>query len=160
MKTIPLTQGEVALVDNEDYTKLSQINWYLSRKEGNRCYAYSKNGPMHRVILNAPKNMEVDHRDGNGLNNQRNNIRLCTHIENMRNMSPPEGGTSKYKGVHWHAEDKRWRSRIRIKGKSIWLGVYTNEVEAARAYDRKAKKLYGEFAKLNFCDEEASDAQS
>ncbi len=157
MMKIPLTQSAIAVVDDEDYTELSKTKWYLCRKE-HRCYAYSKIGPMHRVILNASDGTEVDHKDGNGLNNQKNNIRLCTHTENMRNSAPPRFGTSKYKGVHWHTKNKEWRSRIVMNRKPIWLGSHTSEIEAAEAYDKKAKELYGDFARLNFCDEqEAGD---
>ena len=98
------------------------------------------------------KGMVVDHIDGNGLNNRRSSLRICTHRQNMWN-SRPRGKGSKYKGVCWDKSRKRWIVVVRRGDLHIHLGRFDDEVEAARAYDRKAFELFGEFAYLNFPDE-------
>ena len=156
MKKIPLTQGKFALVDDGDYEMLNQFKWF-ALKRPHTFYA-ARNIPggkrqktiyMHTVIMQTPKDMEVDHRDGNGLINQRYNLRVCTRSQNSQNLLP-QGGTSKYKGVHWYKAGNRWQGHIRHNYKKIHLGYYTDEIEAARAYDEKAKELFGKFAHLNF----------
>ena len=104
---------------------------------------------MHRFILNAPKGQYVDHRDRNGLNNQKRNLRFCTQSQNMMNLKSSTG-TSKYKGVSWNIKYKRWQSHIRLNYKLKNLGSYNSEIEAALAYDHAARELFGEFARLNF----------
>ena len=105
---------------------------------------------MHRLILNAPQNKLVDHVDGNGLNNRKTNLRLCNYTQNAWNRRPAAGGHSKYKGVTWNNNSKGWYVRICKDYKSIYLGCFDNEIEAALAYDHKAEELFGEFAYLNF----------
>jgi hypothetical protein len=105
---------------------------------------------MHRQIMNAPEGLLVDHIDGNGLNNQKNNLRLCSSAQNARNRRPTSKPYSKYKGVSWHKRNKKWEVRIAKSGKSTYLGTFEDELEAALAYDRKAEELFGEFAYLNF----------
>lgn len=154
IRFIPLTQGKVAIVDAKDYHWLSKYKWYAT-KSGQRFYAQRhKNGrniSMHRMIMQAPKQMVVDHIDGNGLNNRRANLRLCSIPENLRNRRSP-GGTSKYKGVTFHKQRKKWRAVISSNRRHIHLGLFDDEIDAARAYDRKADELFGEFAYLNFPD--------
>lgn len=159
MKEILLTQGKVAIVDDEDYEWLNQWKWQL-RKHGptgstKKLYAgRTKHGIlMHRIIVNALANLEVDHRDGNGLNNQKYNLRICTHEQNMWNRRPV-GGISQYIGVTWHIQRHKWQTRIRINGKQTHLGLFANELEAARAYDEAARRLHGQFARLNFLESE------
>ena len=105
---------------------------------------------MHRVIMNAPKGMLVDHIDGNGLNNRRSNLRLCTNKENARNARPSKGGSSRYKGVCWHKAKKKYDARIEVDGKRYCLGYFADEIEAAVTYDIKAMQLFGDFAYFNF----------
>ncbi len=112
---------------------------------------------MYRLIMNAPKGMVVDHYDGNGLNNCRANLRICTRQQNAYN-SRRSGGTSQFKGVHFEKATGKWRATITLKGEHFDLGLYDDEVEAARAYDRKAIELFGEFAYLNFPEEHGRDA--
>ena len=107
---------------------------------------------MHRFILGAVAGETVDHRDGNGLMNIRSNIRICSQGENLRN-SRSFRGASQYKGVSWNIRKKKWEARIRDGQVHRGLGNYSNESEAARAYDRAALRLYGEFACLNFAME-------
>lgn len=155
MKEIKLTQGQVTQVDDEDFEWLNQWKWYAS-KVRNTFYARrrkNKHEPvilMHRLILNILKGMETDHRDLNGLNNQRYNLRICTHQENMRNRKFHQGSSSKFKGCYWVEKDQRWRSQIIFKNEKTNLGSFISEIDAALAYDKVAKQLHGEFARLNF----------
>ena len=149
MKEICLTQGLITLVDDEDYEYLSQWKWY-PKKRGNTCYAWAsmdrKTILMHRFILDTPKGIFTDHIDFNGLNNQRNNLRFCTAIQN--NAHREKWGTkSKYKGVNPFG--KRYRAQICIKGKPTHLGYFNTEEEAALKYNEFAVIVQGEFAVLN-----------
>lgn len=152
VRYIPLTQGKFAIVDAADYERVSRHKWHVSR-HGGRLYAYRKARgrtiPMHRFIMNPPKGMVVDHIDGNGLNNRRCNLRICTQRQNVYN-SRPSGAGSSYKGVRWDKERRRWMAAIYDGTRRIHLGRFDDEAEAARAYDRKAFELFGEYAYLNF----------
>ena len=159
MKRIKLTQGKFALVDDCDFKWLNQWRWY-AQKGRNTYYAArsTRNHTtkkqqvicMHRLILNTPTGMESDHRDGNGLKNTRSNLRICTTSQNQHNQLPQKNTGSKYKGVWRYKKDNKWGSQIQINGKSINLGSFINEIDAALAYDAKARELFGEFAYLNF----------
>jgi AP2 domain/HNH endonuclease len=155
MREITLTKGFVALVDDGDYERINAVKWYALV---HRRTVYATRKPkeghfmMHRVIMGItdPK-IHVDHRDFNGLNNTRANLRVCTNQENhygMRKMR--RAGTSKYKGVSWFARDGNWMSHIKRNQKSIHLGYFATEEEAARRYDDFAWLIFGEFCHLNF----------
>ena len=100
--------------------------------------------------MNAPAGMQIDHINGNGLDNRKVNLRLCNSSQNQRNARKRKSGTSRFKGVDWHKESKKWRARICVNRKRIHIGRYKSEFEAAQAYDKKAIELFGEFASLNF----------
>jgi len=101
--------------------------------------------------MKAPANFVVDHINFNGLDNRKANLRIVTHRQNVCHRRKLDKTTrSRYKGAYWDEKMKRWRARIQINGKSIYLGVYKDEVEAAQAYDEGAKKYHGEFAVVNF----------
>lgn len=157
MKEIQLTQGKVAQVSDHRFEYLNQWKWCASYWDG-KWYAMRRVRPfptpiyMHRLILNAPKGMQVDHRDNDGLNNQDENIRLCTQAENLRNKGKQKNNTSGFNGVYWDKAFQRYFSSIGIRGKNIHLGHFDDPVEAAHAYDKAAKKYHGEFARLNFPD--------
>ena len=89
-------------------------------------------------------------KDGDGLNNQKANLRICTRSQNKMNGKSYKNSSSKYKGIWWVKKNKKWRVRIRLNNKTIHLGYFKDETEAAKAYDSKAKELFGEFARLNF----------
>ncbi len=152
MKYIKLTQGKVVLVDDEDFEKLNQYKWRLA-KRGKTIYAQTRfpNSVqilMHRFLMNTPQGMETDHIDGDGLNNQRNNLRICTHRENSMNQRKRQG-TSKYKGVYFRKDRKKWTTRIKVNGRTIHLGNFFEEDKAAMAYNAAAYIYYRNFAKLN-----------
>lgn len=154
-KEIPLTQGYVAIVDDEDYELVSKYKWCLSGGKYKRAVTSIKsNGKnilvyMHRLIMNPPEGYVVDHINGDGLDNRRNNLRIATHRQNIIN-SKARIGTSKFKGVFWDKSSNSWRARIRNSYKWIDLGHYDNEIEAAIAYDKRAYELWGEYARTNF----------
>lgn len=156
MKEIKLNKGQVAIVDDADYAFLSQYRWHAKQCR-NTFYVQvrPRNGAtmtMHRLLLGAPKGMEVDHIDGNGLDNRRSNLRLCTHAENCRNRRFRTDGVSKYKGVflnrYPHTPNK-WRASVFCDGKRYNVGSHPTEEAAALAYNKKAKEVFGEFARLN-----------
>ena len=156
MKKIPLTQGKYALVDDENFEELNKYKW-CTYKHGNTFYAtrgFLENGKsvsikMHRLILKARKGETCDHINGNGLDNRRSNLRLCTQAENVRNTRKRHDNTSGYKGVVWHKYNKKFTARISIEKKRIELGSFDTAREAALAYNKAAKKHHGKFARLN-----------
>lgn len=159
MKEIKLTQGKVALVDDEDFEELSKFKW-CALKAPKTYYAIRRGNDfkkstiyMHREILKlTDSKIQGEHKDNNGLNNQKSNLRTCTNSENQRNKTCKINGTSNYKGVYWNKKNKKWDVRICINKKRTYVGHFKNEIEAAKAYDKKAKELFGEFAYLNFKD--------
>jgi len=158
MKKIKLTQGKYTLVDDADYEWLNQWNWSVSNTAQNKYYAARNDYKakkrnnvirMHRVIMgDACEGLDVDHIDGDGLNNQRANLRVCTRAQNMRNRKKPNVNNEKYTGIG--KIGKKWRAVIGHAGKVIHLGMFRTPEDAARAYDSAAKRLFGEFANLNF----------
>ena len=158
MKRIPLTQGKFAIVDNSDYKWLSEFKWCAIRgystfyavrniRENGRTIMFY----MHRVILELKKSdkQQSDHIDGNGLNNRRSNLRICTEQQNAFNRKRREG-SSQFKGVYWQKEVRKWYAHIKINQKDIYLGGFHKETDAAKAYDAAAIGLFGEFARVNF----------
>jgi len=159
MKEIKLTRGRVALVDDEDYEYLNQWKWKVTIGSNTeyaiRVKSIYVDGKrvrklviMHRLILNAPSNMQVDHVNHNGLDNRRCNIRLATMSQNNSNRKAY--GVSKFLGVYFYKPRQVWRARLKINGKLIELGHFKIEEDAAKSYDVAAKKYHGEFANLNF----------
>lgn len=155
---IPLTHGQFTIVDDEDYELLSQFKWTWQPPGKNRQtgYAYRKEYPsnksifMHRLLLNAPKGLQVDHINGNGLDNQRHNLRLATNRQNHYNLPKRrDGNTSTYKGVHLAPSGYGWETQIRVDGRTIHLGIFPTQHAAAIAYNEAALTHHGEFARLN-----------
>ena len=153
-RLIELSHNKVAIVDAEDYDRLSQYKWCAVKRE---CTWYAKTFlldgtpiSIHRVITDAPKGLVVHHIDHNGLNNRKSNLQLCTNIQNQRSRGPNRIGSSKYKGVHRRKSCKKFRAVITHNGKKMHLGQFKSEIDAAKAYDKAAKKFFGEFAYLNF----------
>lgn len=149
----------VAFIDDDDFDKVSELKWQAERR-GNVHYARgvyytvkrkSKKVYMHRLIMNAMSKECVDHKDHNGLNNQKSNLRKCSRAENNRNASSKNGATSKYLGVDLtgRPNNRRWRAAICHNGKRKHIGHFDTEEEAAIAYNNQAIILHGEFARLN-----------
>ena len=156
MKQIPLSQGLFALVDDVDFDEFNQYKWSASKGHDTyyaiRVTTKDKKRTMHRlhrVIVQAPANSYVDHEDGNGLNCQRYNLRICDNSQNQGNSCSQKNSRSRYKGVSWHKQKNKWRAQICHQGKSYFLGLFTHEDDAAHAYDIKASELFGDFARLN-----------
>jgi hypothetical protein len=152
MKEMKLTQGKVALVDDEDFEWLLRFKWCL-KGDYRTSYAHTWiDGTMitmHRLILQASRGEEVDHINGNGLDNQRGNLRLCVRTLNAKNRRKFTECSSRFKGVNWHKWRNRWATRIQKDHLQISLGYFLNEEDAARAYDNAATELFGEFALTN-----------
>lgn len=168
MKTIPLTQGKVAVVDDEDFVELSQYKWH-ARQIDNTFYATRqppRNGSatrppailMHQSIMSAPRGSCIDHINHNGLDNRRENLRIVTTTQNAQNQRS-RTGSSRFKGVYWHKGAQKWIARIVINGQKTYLGSFVDEVAAANAYNIAASQHYGEYAYLNVVAEEALQRQ-
>lgn len=155
MKTIRLSQDRVAIVDDEDYEKISLYSWCVTYNAREKWYAQTtikgttKSLLMHRYILNAKKGQIVDHINGNGLDNRKVNLRPCTIAQNIYNQTTSKHNKSGFKGVSWVKKHKKWYASIHFNYKSYNLGMFTTKEEAAKAYNEKAKEFFGEFAKLN-----------
>lgn len=150
---IQLTQGYQAIVDDEDHEELSKFKWHYHLGYAIRTvYTGGKyiKIRMHRVVMNCPADKEIDHVDGNKLDNRRCNLRICTRADNVRNIQVNTlGKSSKYKGVTWKKQSKKWCAQISLRKKKIYLGLFTDEKSAAIAYNQAAQKYFGEFARLN-----------
>lgn len=157
MKLIPLTKGMSAMVDDEDFDFLNQWKWHVSLSRYGGAYAKridtSGGGrlkiSMHRLLLKAPETMKVDHRDRNGLNNQKYNIRRCTQFQNCHNRGMHSKNTSGFKGVFPRLKKGDFVSRIGVRGKYQHIGVFKDIKDAARAYDEAAVRIAGDFAVTN-----------
>jgi len=159
-RKIPLTQGQYAIVDLEDYKELAKYKWYAKRCE-RRFYAErwgkTQQGSrvrggvkMHQVIMGTAEGKYIDHINHNGLDNRKGNLRFATTQQNTWNKRKQKGNySSQYKGVHWVKSERNWRTRITCNGKVIYIGRFDDEKTAAMAYDQKAKELFGEYAALN-----------
>jgi hypothetical protein len=156
LKTLLLPQKEVikyvpVLYDAQDGELINLYKWHLWQRKGSSSpmYAITKNNlSMHRLIIQAPRGVQIDHINGDGLDNRRANLRLASSAENGRNRRKTRG-SSQYKGVCWHKIRNCWVAYICIDGTHTHLGVFQNETEAAKKYNEVALKIYGVFAKLN-----------
>jgi hypothetical protein len=154
MIEILLTQNQVAIIDDEDYELVSKYKW-CAIKDRNTYYAQThiyKNGKrttrqMHQVILSSKKGQQVDHINGNGVDNRKENLRFADYSQNQQNKKAVYGSSS-YKGVS--RVGNRWKASIGFQMKNFHLGYFSSEEEAALTYNRKATELFGEFASINF----------
>ena len=163
-KRIPLTQGKFAIVDDADFERINQWKWFAAK--GRSTYyarrsiwenGKTRNIQMHRVILNTPPGKQSDHINGDGLDNQRVNLRACTNSQNQMNRRKWGNCSSIYKGVYWDSCRRRWRALIQRNKRQRRLGYYDTPKEAAIAYDEAAERLFGGFALSHF-GKEAADA--
>lgn len=145
---------KVAIVDDDDYERFLGHKWFLlpigyavraiksGKRDGRKIY-------MHREVMGFPEK-QVDHRNGNKLDNRKSNLRVCTGSQNLANQGLTARNKTGFKGVCWHKPSKKWMSCIQVKRKTIYLGLFLTKVDAARAYDEAAREYFGEFAWLNF----------
>jgi len=160
MKTIPLTQGQVALVDDEDYDELILHKWHSKWCPSTKSYYAVRNSKkadggekrriyMHREVMNAKDGESVDHIKHNTRDNQKSSLRLCSRRQNAANSGISPENTSGFKGVCWDKQMKKWRAYIKVNGKQKFLGLYSIIESAARAYDTAALRYNSEFAVTN-----------
>lgn len=144
--------GQTAIVSPEDASLVAPYRWGLNRAKGGKFYLMaSRNGEtihMHRLIAKPPEGMVVDHINANPMDNRRENLRVCTPKQNSMSRRRYKGAASQYKGVT--PRDGKWRAQISVNRKTLVLGKFTSEIDAARAYDDAARKYFGEFACPNF----------
>ncbi len=157
-KEIPLSKDKVTIVDESDYSILIQWKWYYANSgyAGKSTHIPLGRGKrkikcdlMHRIIMNCPKNMQVDHINMDKLDNRRLNLRICTRTENKGNIKSYKNSTSLFKGVSWDSSRKKWLAQMVKGGKKILMKRFSSEIEAALAYNEAAKKYFGEFARIN-----------
>jgi hypothetical protein len=153
---VPLTRGYVARIDVSDIEKVKPFNWGVQIKD-RTCYAIrtprkNERGTrahilLHRLIMEAPEDMQVDHISGDGLDCRKQNLRLATHEENVRNARRRRDNQSGYKGVSWHRQRRKWVAQLNVNGKRKYLGLFTCPKEAHAAYCDAVAETHGEFAR-------------
>lgn len=153
--TILLSQGLDALIDEEDLPLVSRYKWYAAKSSHGLIYAVTR-VRMHRLITDAPYGLYVDHINGNPLDNRKENLRLCTNAQNQQNTDS-RGGSSRFKGVSFHRKTGKWWGHFSVLGETYNCGLWDTEEEAARAVDRRRKEVCGEFARLNFPEDEGEE---
>ena len=158
-RRIYLGDDEWTIVDPDVYYRLGHYKWHLKGSNGKKLYAVRdvKTGPgrtkqlsLHREIMNEPEGFFVDHKNNDSLDNREANLRAATRSQNCQNVPKRKNTSSQFIGVSFSKEEKKWRAYITYKGKRIYLGYFDNEIDAARAYDAAARRLYGPDAKVNF----------
>jgi len=160
-RKIPLTKGKFAIVDPDDYYRLSEYKWYVSGGCYNKFYAICKKPKrdgkgtklisMHREVANTPDGLVCDHINGRTLDNRKANLRSATCSQNIWNSrKTSRAGYSKYKGITFYKRQQNWGAQICVNHRRIFLGKFKDEIQAAKEYDKAARKYFGEFAKLNF----------
>lgn len=159
MKKIPLTQGRFALVDDTDFEFLNQWRWHFKKSKSTgyavrKQYLFTKNGKEHyrviymaRLIMGTPDNLLCDHIDGNGLNNQKTNLRNCTKSQNLQNRGPQSNNSSGHKNVYWHRQDSMWRVFFTRHGKKHEVGLFHDIEDAVAARDKAVFEVNGDFAR-------------
>jgi hypothetical protein len=159
---IPLSQGKIAIIDAEDASEVLRYKW-CTYKKANTFYAATniqkEDGKqttllMHRLILNPPPKSQVDHRNGNGLDNRRSNLRIPDNAasQQQQNSGLRSNNTSGFKGVYWRKDCRKWRAQITLHGCKKHLGYFETKEEAAIAYDKAAQELFGQFARTKITD--------
>ena len=154
---IPLTQNKFAEVDTVDYEMVSAYKWYADQHRNGRWYAARdvkirgkrKKIYMHKFIIGSVGKKDIDHRNRDGLNNRRSNLRVCTRSQNNQNRIPSSNTSSKYKGVYWSKVARKWMAYIKTEGKRLHLGYHKKEEDAAGFYNMAARLFFGEHARVN-----------
>lgn len=161
MKKIKLTQGKVALVDDEDFERVNQYKWYADHNKKRNVYvakrSYKSNGVpktmlLHQFIMGTIErghDFSIDHINHDTLNNQKSNLRICNSSQNLMNQKMRKNNSSGYKGVSFQKKANKFKASIELNSKSVHIGLFNSPIEAALAYNKKALELFGEFAFLN-----------
>jgi hypothetical protein len=153
-KEVLLTNHDTTTVDETELSRVQEHKWFAKQDHKNKKWYVARTVDcvyLHRFIMGAKKGEQVDHRDGNGLNNQKSNLRFCNHAQNQHNQQIKRfKKTSTYKGVHRPIKWNMWVATIQVNNTTKYIGHFQKEIDAARAYDIAALKYYGEFARLNF----------
>lgn len=158
LKILSKTYGElIVLIDSEDFYRIGNKKIYVS-KSSSGFYAMiwqnKRNVPFHRFLFGIKEsNLYIDHKNGNTLDNRKENLRICFDNRNQQNRKIGINNTSGFKGVIWNKEASKWQAQIYLKGKRIYIGIYENKIDAALAYNEAAIKYHKEFAKLNIIPE-------
>lgn len=147
---VVILNNKQILIDPEDLQLLQAHTWYIANGRYVRAHIKGKMKQFHRLIMRVDDGMQVDHINGNTLDNRKENLRICSGIENSWNQKKHKRNKSGYKGVYWYPHSSKWRVQIGYKGKHIHLGTFSDVVEAAKVYDNAAKKYFGKFARTNF----------
>lgn len=158
MKLLPLTQNRFAIIDDEDFDRVSQYKWqfdnygYATRVKhisGSKKNRILQHFSLHRTIMNCPKGKQVEHINGNSLDNRKENLRFSTQHQNSMNKGISKNNTSGFKGVCWNKRKNRWMVRLGFNYKELFLGYFDDLEEAVKIYNQNAIKYFGEFARLN-----------
>jgi hypothetical protein len=162
MKQIHLASGHVALIDDDDLERVSLYKW-RAQPHPTTVYVVAHGKPkglrLHRFVMNAPDGVIVDHINGNGLDCRKNNLRFATYSQNSQNSQRRRHSLSQYKGITWVPARQRWVAQIWINNRRERLGIFTNEIDAAKTYDAAALFYFGEFARVNFADSQPLSIQ-
>ena len=138
MKRIKLTKNRIAVIDDEDYERLNKYKWYYDKGYAKRNIRIGTKRTfryMHWDVIGKPKSgLEIDHINGDGLDNRRENLKACTHRMNMMNRRKNDNNKSGYKGVCWHKTSQKWMAQTMVYGRRIYLGVFSNNLDAVKAY--------------------------
>jgi hypothetical protein len=152
VKEIVLQGGKIALVDDADFETVRRLKWRVHQSK-NTFYVTTGHKPalpLHRFLLKPLPDQVVDHVNGDGLDNRRENLRACTQLDNMKNQRRHADSRSPFKGIWWSKDCRKWAAQIYHAGKRKYLGLFAKPEDAAKAYDAKARELFGPFARLNF----------
>ena len=149
MKLIKLSNGLVTVVDDDDFDKFGNMNWTWNGRYVYKKINHKENLYLHRAIMKTPSDLQTDHKNGDPLDNRKENLRICTVSQNQANRPAPANNTSGFKGVYFRKNRKKFCARITVNQKIITIGCFDTALDAAKAYEKYAQKIFGEFSQTN-----------